>query len=146
MGGLPEGAELVTTLDVSLGAVYDVGELPGGFRRVISISGGTMAGPVLTGEVLPGGADWNTERPDGSAELAARYTVRTHDGVCIGVVNNGEIPVGFTDGDVVSAPVLEVPAGPYAWLAEETLIGTLDTLPGQDAVRVGIYRVAVPIV
>lgn len=135
------GAELVTTIDVELGDVWDVGELPAGFRRVISITGGTMNGPVLNGVVLPGGADWNTQRPDGSAELWARYTIRTDDGVTIGVINTGTLPADVRDGQVVTTPRLEVPAGPYAWLADATLVGTLRPIPGREAVQIGIHRV-----
>jgi hypothetical protein len=134
--------ELITTLDIELGPVWEVGELPGGFRRVISIVGGTMVGPVLSGEILPGGADWNTQRADGTSELWARYTVRTDDGVCIGVINAGTIGPDFVDGDVVTVPQLEAPAGPYAWLADVALVGTLRPIPGREAVQIGIHRAA----
>lgn len=137
-------SEHITTLEVELGPVWEVGELPGGFRRVISITGGTMAGPVLNGEILPGGADWNTQRPDGTSDLWARYTVRTHDGVCIGVINAGTLVAGAAEGSVISSPTLEVPAGPYAWLGDATLIGTLRPIPGREAVQIGIHRVTTP--
>lgn len=133
--------EHLTTLTVELGAVYDVGPVPGGHRRVISITGGVMAGPVLNGEILPGGADWNTQRPDGSAEFWARYTVRTDDGVTIGVLNAGVAPSGFEPGGVATTPVLEAPDGPYAWLRSTTLVGTVSPVEGRDAVRIGIHRV-----
>lgn len=132
----------ITTLTVELGPVYDVGPLPSGHRRVISIIGGTMSGPVLSGEVLPGGADWNTQRPDGSAELWARYTLRTHDGICIGVLNAGTVPADSTEGEVVTTPRLEVAPGPYGWLADATLMGTLRPIEGREAVQIDIYRVS----
>jgi hypothetical protein len=53
------------TAEVALGPVVEVGRTPTGFRRVIPIVGGTVSGG-LEGEVLPGGADQNVLRPDGS--------------------------------------------------------------------------------
>ena len=35
-------------------------------RRMMVIGGGRIEGPHLTGEVLPGGADWQLLAPDGS--------------------------------------------------------------------------------
>jgi hypothetical protein len=32
-----------------------------GLRRVVPITGGTVKGPRLTGRVVPGGADWQSE-------------------------------------------------------------------------------------
>ncbi|QCQ16610.1 DUF3237 domain-containing protein [Microbacterium sp. RG1] len=132
----------VTTLIVELGPVYDIGPLPGGFRRVISIAGGSMTGPVLTGRVLPGGADWNTAREDGSADVWARYTVQTDDGVTIGIINAGTLPADADPDAFVTSPRLEVPDGALAWLRDVPLVGTLGPVLGRtDAVRIGIFSV-----
>jgi hypothetical protein len=56
---------------------------PAGQRRVIGIAGGTFDGPGMSGEILPGGADWQILQPDGTALVTARYTLRTHDGELI---------------------------------------------------------------
>ncbi|WP_326569378.1 DUF3237 domain-containing protein [Amycolatopsis rhabdoformis] len=65
------------TLDVRLAAPKTVHNGPHGERRVIDILGGTFTGARLSGEVLPGGADYQLVRPDGVAEIDVRATLRT---------------------------------------------------------------------
>ena len=48
-----------------------------GERRIINISGGAFEGPMLSGKILPGGADWQVIRNDGVTELEAKYTLET---------------------------------------------------------------------
>lgn len=55
--------ELVMTLRVEIAPPLVIGEVGGGLRRVIPITGGAFEGPQICGEVLPGGADWNSTRP-----------------------------------------------------------------------------------
>ena len=62
------------------------GATPHEALHAVAITGGTVEGPRLRGEVLPGGADWFTDR-DGVAALDARYLLRADDGSRI-VVNN----------------------------------------------------------
>jgi len=74
---------------VEIAAPLSVGVTPRGERRIIPITGGRFEGPKLTGDVLPGGADWQLVRPDGTALLEARYTLRTRDGALVYVRNRG---------------------------------------------------------
>ena len=53
------------------------------------LQGGRVSGLRLQGRVLQGGADWQILRPDGAADLDARYTIQTDDGALIYVVNRG---------------------------------------------------------
>ena len=76
-------------LRVELGGPLELGNVQGVRRRVIPITGGTFEGPLLSGEVLPGGADWQHVRSDGVAVLDARYTLRTNSGALISVMNRG---------------------------------------------------------
>jgi hypothetical protein len=76
-------------LHADLAEILDLGQTPVGHRRVINIVGGHFAGERLRGEVLRGGADWQIVRPDGVAELDARYTLRTEDGALIQVTSQG---------------------------------------------------------
>ena len=46
-------------------------------------------GPKIKGKVLRGGADWQTVREDGTADLVAKYSLMTDDGVIIFVENSG---------------------------------------------------------
>jgi hypothetical protein len=58
-------------------------------RRVMVIGGGSIDGPHLAGEVLPGGADWQLLAPDGSLSIEARYTIRASDCGLIAVHSRG---------------------------------------------------------
>ena len=67
----------------------------------VAITGGTVSGPRLDGEVLGGGGDWFRDR-DGTVTLDARYLLRASDGAVIDIVNRGfwhaspEVKPGWT--------------------------------------------------
>ena len=138
---MPE-LELVMTLRVEIAPAREVGELDGGFRRVIPITGGSFTGPAIQGEVLPGGADWNLTRPDGVAEVWARYTLRTDDGVLVGVTNAGLI-VPQPDGSLYArtSPQFEVAGERYAWLRRSIFVGTLVPGASGGVVQLEFFRV-----
>jgi hypothetical protein len=75
--------------EVEVGAPLDLGQTQAGHRRVVPIAGGLISGPRLQGRILAGGADWQILRPDGTADLDARYTIQTGDGALIYVMNRG---------------------------------------------------------
>lgn len=138
---MPE-LELVMTLRVEIAPAREVGELDGGFRRVIPITGGSFTGPAIQGEVLPGGADWNLTRPDGVAEVWARYTLRADDGVLVGVTNAGLI-VPLPDGRLYArtSPQFEVAGERYAWLRRSIFVGTLVPGASGGVVQLEFFRV-----
>ena len=72
-----------------VGPIQDLGQTARGHRRIIDILGGEVHGPRLEGEILPGGADWQIVRPDGTIEVVARYTIRSRAGALIHVQNEG---------------------------------------------------------
>lgn len=55
---------------------------------VVPILGGAVAGPRLSGRVVPGGADWFTDR-DGVVSLDARYVLESDGGALVAVHNVG---------------------------------------------------------
>jgi hypothetical protein len=65
------------------------GEIEGGRRRFIAITGGRAYGPKLSGTVLPGGGDWQTIMPGGLTRIEARYFIKASDGTVIEVTNPG---------------------------------------------------------
>ncbi len=138
---MPE-LELVMTLRVEIAPAREVGELDGGFRRVIPITGGSFTGPAIQGEVLPGGTDWNLTRPDGVAEVWARYTLRADDGVLVGVTNAGLI-VPLPDGRLYArtSPQFEVAGERYAWLRRSIFVGTLVPGASGGVVQLEFFRV-----
>lgn len=138
-------------LDITVGPAMELGEIQGGRRRIIPITGGRASGDV-SGEVLAGGADWQTVYLDGLTLLEARYAVRLNDGTTIGVINRGvrrapvEVARRLAAGERVephlyyfrTAPVFEVAPGPHHWLAENVFIGAGERLP--DRVRLQVWQ------
>lgn len=77
------------TSKIQIEEPLSVGNAPLGERRIINITGGSFHGPRLSGYILPGGADWQILRNDGTAEVEARYTLKTDDGALIYISNWG---------------------------------------------------------
>ncbi len=75
------------TIEVKVDPPQEVGAVGGVRRRCIPIVGGTVSGKH-NGVVLGGGADWQTIAPDGSLDLAARYTLKFSEG-SVEVVSTG---------------------------------------------------------
>ena len=131
--------EHVFTIDALLGEVVDVGSTPTGRRRVIPVMGGTVHG-LLQGQVLPGGADWNLERADGSAELWARYELRLVDGSVVSVTNTA---VHEPDPrlPILTSPQFDVGDGGPVWLRTGVFVGLLVPRLDERTVRVEVHRV-----
>ncbi|HEY0935298.1 MAG TPA: DUF3237 domain-containing protein [Trebonia sp.] len=75
----PPGLERAFTVDAQLGPLEDHGTTRAGHRRVVPVTGGQVSG-LFDAEILPGGADWQVVRPDGSVEIDTRYSARTLQG------------------------------------------------------------------
>jgi len=58
-----------------LGATSELGR-----RRIIPITGGSFAGPLLNGEILNTGADWQIVTADGTAIIDTRYLLKFNEG------------------------------------------------------------------
>ena len=107
-----------------------------GFRRVVSIDGGSFEGPNIKGIVVAGGYDWQLVRSDGVVEIDARYMLQTDDGDLITVMNTGlrhgpqQVMQRLTKGEEVdpseyyfrSLPVFETGNPKYAWLMGSVFI------------------------
>jgi hypothetical protein len=79
--------ELMFRASVAVAAPRSLGRTPAGERRIVDIVGGEVTGSRLSGRILPGGADWQIVRDDGTAVLEARYTIEAADGALIYVRN-----------------------------------------------------------
>jgi hypothetical protein len=136
----------VFTIVAELGEVVQVGETGRGTRRIIPITGGTVAGEGIQGTVRPGAWDWQLDRPDGCLDLVADYFLETDDGAVINVRNTATAcPPGEGEvrGPTYTRPQFEPPLGRYAWLGHGVYVGAL-TLAADlptPAVRIAIYRV-----
>ena len=140
-------------LRVSVAPALELGETQRGRRRIVAIAGGTIEGPRLAGRVLPGGADWQIIRPDGTAELEARYTLEAADGALISLVNRGlrhgppEIVQRLVAGEPVDptsyyfrcTPVFETAAPAHQWLTRSVFIASGVRHP--DLVEMQVYAV-----
>lgn len=102
----------------------------------VAITGGTVAGPRLSGRVLPGGGDWFVDR-DGVAELDARYLLEADDGAVIDISNRGFWradaattarldalePVDERDYYYRTSARFRTEAPAYRWLTETIVVG-----------------------
>jgi hypothetical protein len=126
-------------LRVELGEPIELGDdALRGRRRIIPIIGGTVSGERLCGQVLNGGADWQTVFTDGTAELESRYMIRTHDDVVIDVRNYGyrhgpaTVLAALARGESVdpgsyymrTQPRFETGDRRYQWLNRMIAVGT----------------------
>ncbi|TQL47462.1 uncharacterized protein DUF3237 [Homoserinimonas aerilata] len=128
------GLELIARIRVDITEPIEAGEVIGGHRRIIPISGGVASGPRITGDVLPLGADWNLRAHDGRETASARYVVRTTDGALLSIYNEGVLCGVGGSFSGITRPQIEAPDGDYAWLNDAVLSGTLSIVTADGAV------------
>ncbi|MGZ8259744.1 MAG: DUF3237 domain-containing protein [Caldimonas sp.] len=124
-------------LEVEVGVPIEVGQVAGGLRRLIPITGGRCEGRGFTARVLPGGADFQLVTSATVARLEARYVLETDAGDRIYVRNDavrtapaavmarlvrGE-PVDPGDVYFRCVPRFETGASALAWIAERVFVG-----------------------
>ena len=147
----PPGLEFAFEVRVQVADPVVVADLPSGqTRRIIDILGGTVEGPEIRGEVLPGGADWQLIRQsDGFTDIDARYTIRTDDGHLIYVSNIGirhaspEVMRRLNAGEVVdqsliyfrAIPKFETEAPGLDWLMTHLFVSSGERYPNGVVIR-----------
>ena len=136
-----------------VGPIQDLGQTARGHRRIVDILGGEVHGPKLVGEILPGGADWQIVRPDGTIEVVARYTIRARSGALIYVQNEGlrvanpEVLARMSRGERVpfdsyhfrTMPRFETSEPSLKELERATFIGVAARTP--DRVAIGFHEI-----
>ena len=140
----------VYRLEATLGDPLDLGDLAQGRRRIVPLTGGTFAGPELSGTLLPGAsADWQTVLPDGTTLGDIRYTLQTVGGDLLYVQSRGvrhgspEVLARLGRGEEVDASKytfrtstqIETAAADLDWLNK----GVFISVAGRQAGRV-IYE------
>jgi hypothetical protein len=136
---------------VTLAPAVVLGDTAFGYRQYIPITGGTVAGPLLTGRVMAGGHDFQlTYKSSDCTQLSADYFLQAADGTSIHVFNEGLVcPKGER---AIFRPKLEAPKGSHEWMTSATFVATLElempsgkTSTGAplpvEAVRIRFYRV-----
>jgi hypothetical protein len=130
-----------------------VGAAPGGFRQVGVLEGGSFSGERLSGEILEGGSDWQTLRPDRTTIIDVRVVLKTGDGALISMRYQGlrhgpaDVLARLAKGESVDpssyylriSPCFETSAPQYDWLNRIVAVGVGHRLP--DAVLYSVFEV-----
>jgi hypothetical protein len=126
-----------------------IGRLPSGSKRYIAnIVGGSFFGDRLRGNVMNGGADWLTMRPDGFAHLDIRITLQTDDGALIYVASLGLLAPATPADELSGLPAkpvtmrkfmsFEAGAERYFWLNSVVAVGRGEV--GPDGIRYEVFE------
>jgi hypothetical protein len=124
-------------LQVDFPAMARIGKTPQGNRLIAPVLGGRFDGPRLTGDVLPGGADWALYRGDDRMLVDVRLTLKTDDEALIYLTYQGalrttaEDMVRFKMGETLSPEAFnlrtvtrfETGTPQYEWLNDMIGIG-----------------------
>ncbi len=124
-------------LRVAFDSMLNIGTTVHGRRRIAPILGGAFEGDRLSGQVLPGGADWVINRPDGAMAIDVRIALKTDDGAMIYCTYQGvfkaepEVMARFNRGELLADGEFklrthvrfETGAAPYLWLNDLLAIG-----------------------
>jgi len=133
-------SDLVLKLHVEVGEPKLVGDTGAGKLMIIPITGGSFEGELLRGRVLPGGADWSTQLPEGVAHVHARYWIETDDGAIIAVENEGFYNQSRADACIRTTPRFTCDInGKYAFLTRDVYAAELNS-GGKNAVDILVYR------
>jgi hypothetical protein len=146
------GVEHVCDMSVDLEPPH-VFQTPVGTRLTYITKSGTLTGPRLRGELLPGGGDWVVLGSDGISRLDVRGTVRSHDGALINYETRGvaRLPddgrerlargqrIPFEEGYIRTTPRFETSDERYSWLNGQVLVGINELSANHVDYR--IYRI-----
>lgn len=111
---------------------------PTGTRVIAPVSGGSFAGPKLSGTIVPPAGDWVHARKNRTIHLDVRLQLVTDDGEAILMAYQG---IGKPNDDgttsVRTAPTFETGAEKYAWLNDVQAVGI--GTAGADSVTYEVY-------
>ena len=131
------------TMRLRVPPLYVVGETPDTFRRIGVVQGGSFEGERLSGEILPGGNDWQSVRKDNCTKLDVRLPLKTVDGALIVMAYHAlragppDVMERLNKGDHVDAAtyyfrlsaLFETGSEKYGWLNRIIAVGIGDRLP-----------------
>ena len=144
--------EHIFDLDIDFEQPAQMFNTPTGMKLIFVVRQGTVSGPKLNGEILPGGGDWVTFTADGLAYIDVRITIRAEDGGLILMTNAGRVAMTpeeqnrWLAGETIAAksayarttPLFHTSADPHTWLNGCVTIGLPDM--ALDHIHYEIYR------
>ena len=125
-------------LDVDSARSLPIGMTNRGRRTIAPIKGGHFEGALLSGEVLPGGADWVIIRSDGVMKIDVRLCLKTDQGAHIYLNYKGQFIAEPEDLQALASGE-ELPSDSYSltvtakletgdealcWLEDAIVVGT----------------------
>jgi hypothetical protein len=136
-------------LRLSFGDEMRLGSTPLAHTRVFHlVTGGTVWGPRLKGEIVPGSGSDAPRLTADRALLGGEWLIRAHDGALIlmkstGVARSvapdspwrGDAPE-FSERSLHLAPIFEAPDGAHVWLNRTVFVGKGDRRRTNATVRV----------
>ena len=145
--------EFLFEISADLMPGQEIGRTPMGVRTIYYVTGGSFAGPRISGIVLPGGGDWLLQRGDGTALLDIRATLETDDGHLVYTNYRGYIyspphvlakqkagqPLEWSDYYFRTAPFFETSSEKYAWLNNVLAVGVGEF--GDSTVAYSVYAI-----
>ena len=141
-------------IECRVGAVVGLGAAAYGERRYVPLTGGTVTGPELQGEIVAGGVDWQIQRADGVLDIAAQYVIRTPDGGLVEVRSTGmrhgppEVMQRLARGEPVGADeywfrtAVRFDTGAPAWLHLNKVLAIASGRREAQLVVLDFWRVA----
>lgn len=152
---LPLVTEYLFSMDLTVGAPQMVGKGPDGHDlRVVAVTGGTVTGPALQGEILGGtAADWLRVEADGTAHIDVRLTIKAASGSLLYVQYSGirtgkpEVLARLAAGEAVDPSEyyfrttmrFQTGAADLAWMNRTLAVGTGQRPPSGP--RYDVYAV-----
>jgi hypothetical protein len=130
----------------------ELGNTPRGRRRIVNVTGGTVRGEKLNGQILPGGEDFALVRFDGLFEINAQMVLKTDDGALIHIAYRGMWDLPEADRERIlrregsldvnhyyrTVVLFETSAPKYIWLNKTMAFGMGG--PGPRGSNYEVYR------
>lgn len=143
----------LATFSITVGAPSEIGPTYEGVRRLVPITGGSVDGPQLKGQILGSGADYQLLASDTLTEIDARFAVETVEEERLYVTNFGVRSGEASDiarlvrGEPVDTARVYFRCTPrvissgshWSWLAERILVGS--GRRHQDRVEIDVFVV-----
>ncbi|KAK0713407.1 hypothetical protein B0T26DRAFT_610548, partial [Lasiosphaeria miniovina] len=127
----PPALTWLYSVNITFAAPIEIGAVPTGNRAILTISGGSFAGPKIAGKV-GSGIDWGLTDAKGTFSPDALYTLYTNDNATILVSEKGHAP---------GVQILFETASPkYAYL--NTVVAYATGGPSEAGVSLDVWQVS----